>query len=1001
MSQTRRRTYLAAVAITALTVAMCVTSADPIQKSKRAALHECMARLGQSAADSALAEAAERAASLNKVTADGADTVVLETSGSPLCDVFDLDRGKHIVVDLYGTVNLCADQPIGLKTGSCVRQVRNSLFAVEPQFVSRIVLDMASPATLTVNKTDGRITLSLTPLKRTFDESPTLSETLTAYCAGVSREQGRLAIESAAFDESQRRALSFYAGHSTTGTEIATQAILSSNSDAVRVLRTELDQAVAKSNAAYADLHTRATQLRGRAANGQTTVTDAQEALGQLQSEFDVARSKGLTALAGIRKKQDAARQETAVKLLARAMAPLDEAAQTQRQNSMKTTVAPANDSAISKLAGQLAALQSPASTDSPQLQDSVSRLAQKLDLGAAPKTRTFHLAQAAKEESPEALPIAPFEKLAAAEPTAVAPATEPKASEKAAPTEPVAEKATVEPKTAEKPASPVKEEKKEAADESKKKSEEGTMPEVKTIGKKAGAGVDPLDEPVTINFYQMELANAVSLLAQKAQINVVAGADIKGTVTADIQNVPLRKAMETVLRMNDLGIVEEEGIWRIVSYEEAIAANQVTKMIYLLNAQSDTIKATLEPLILAMPEGKAISLSANPSTNVVIITGPPARVKQLEEMITSLDVAKPSLPTVTEAIKLNYLEAADVKKIVETMLTKGEKGAGVGRVEADEKGRHLIVTDLPVVVEQVKELVKKLDVPVKQVGIHAMIVDAVLHDDSQTGVDWVMKAVTHSNPRGVTLGSLEKANFTTGLGTLPSAGAASFGILTGNIDITATIAAEVNSRNAKILANPVVVTVENKPAEISIVQEFPYQEITQSTQGPPVASTSFKPIGVTMNVTPRITHNNDVIVNIEAKESSVSGTSDTGVPIEDKRSAQSTLRVKDGQTVFIGGLRNHADTMRVKKVPVLGDVPLLNVMFRNTTTDKTNTELLIFLTCQVAEDNLPELTPSEQNANDELGADPAVPDSQRAMFRSMVKPGEMRDPMWKWRRTK
>jgi type II secretory pathway component GspD/PulD (secretin) len=117
------------------------------------------------------------------------------------------------------------------------------------------------------------------------------------------------------------------------------------------------------------------------------------------------------------------------------------------------------------------------------------------------------------------------------------------------------------------------------------------------------------------------------------------------------------------------------------------------------------------------------------------------------------------------------------------------------------------------------------------------------------------------------------------------------------------------------------------------------------------VATTEFKPIGVTLDVSPRVTHLNDIIANISAKQSSVSGLTDTGVPIEDKREAETTLTVKDGQTIFIGGLRNHADRLEVSKVPVLGDVPVINFLFRNTRSEKTNTELMVFLTCHVLGD--------------------------------------------------
>lgn len=533
-----------------------------------------------------------------------------------------------------------------------------------------------------------------------------------------------------------------------------------------------------------------------------------------------------------------------------------------------------------------------------------------------------------------------------------------------------------------------------------------------------ASLSSDPLYQKVTIDFRDMELSNVVALLAQKAGINVIAGPEVSLTapVTAFLKDVPLLTAMETVLRMSQLGVVEEEGIFRIVSYDEAIASRRLTRMVYLQNGTASEVSDTLLAVSKGMPESGQISIANNESTNVVIISGPEDRVTELEELAYQLDVAEPTLATITQAIKLNYADPQDILPVIEGMLTP----EGVGSVEADERSRHLIVTDIPIVIEQVRGLIESLDTPVKQVAIEAMVIDAVLRDDSQTGVTWLLDLMNqrdrsgnivgilpdHRTTRGLTTGSTEDLNLGGNLGGTAigspalDAGVLTLGVLTGALDFRGAIAAEVASSNAEILANPVVVTVENKDALIQIVQDFPYQEITQSTQGPPVATTAFKEIGIELNVRPRVTHDNDIIVTLDAKQSSVSGLTADGIPIEDKRVAQNTLRTSDNRTIFIGGLRNINHQMDVSKIPVLGDVPVVNFLFRSTDIEKTHTELLIFLTCHVIGETLPELTPQQQVEHDRIKDVPRVPDSQRSLFRDLVNPGEMRDPAWKWRRT-
>ncbi|MBN2309470.1 MAG: hypothetical protein JXR94_10895, partial [Candidatus Hydrogenedentes bacterium] len=368
----------------------------------------------------------------------------------------------------------------------------------------------------------------------------------------------------------------------------------------------------------------------------------------------------------------------------------------------------------------------------------------------------------------------------------------------------------------------------------------------------------------------------------------------------------------------------------------------------------------------------------------------------------------------ITVPIKLNFAEPAEVATMVENVLTKE-----LGQVAQDVRGRHIIVTDYPVVVEQIRQLVEAIDTPVKQVAIEAMIVDAVLRDASQTGINWLVEAVRHFTRHTEDVfdtdgnlvtgvhplkGNLDNLSVAGNLGTAIGAdaldaGIFTFGLIGRDVNLEASIAGEVASRNAEILANPVVVTVENQPATIAIVQDYPYQELTESTDGGAVASTDFKEIGVTLEVTPRVTHENDIICELSAKQSSVSALTDSGVPIEDKREASTTLRTANGRTFFIGGLRNVSDRLEVSKIPVLGDVPVLNFVFRSTDTEKVNTELLIFLTCNVLGEHLPELTAAQQQKYDKLDGLPKVPDAQRSMFRAIVKPQEMRDPVWKWRR--
>jgi len=511
----------------------------------------------------------------------------------------------------------------------------------------------------------------------------------------------------------------------------------------------------------------------------------------------------------------------------------------------------------------------------------------------------------------------------------------------------------------------------------------------------------DPLEQRINLDFREMELSNVVALLASKAGINVIAGTDLSGTVTANLKNVPLRQAIETSLRMNGLGMLEEEGIYRIVTYDEAINAKRASQIVPLTNAKADELAKVLSDIVKGSPDERRINISPNQSANVLVISGPQNRVPELVAMANQLDIAKPVLPTLTEAIKLNYAEPKDVLPTVTAMLSKD-----VGKVATDERARHLIVTDLPVVLENVREMVKTLDLPTKQVAIDSMIVDATLTDDAETGVDWLASLVRRQSRREAALGDsgrfvsdLQNLSFESNMPGAAEASTLTFGLLTGTINWTAAIKAEINNTNGRLVSNPSIITVENKPAMITIAEEIPYIELIQTAAGGQQNKTSFKEVGTILEVTPRVTHDNNILAQVSAKESNTTG-SFNNVPIENKRELTTSLRLANGQTVFMGGLRKNADDITVRKIPVLGDIPVVNYLFRNNKKTDRKNELMLFLTCHVLDADKKELTPAQQDKYD-TAHDPVMEvNAGNELLEYTVHPGELRDPVWKYRRT-
>jgi len=510
----------------------------------------------------------------------------------------------------------------------------------------------------------------------------------------------------------------------------------------------------------------------------------------------------------------------------------------------------------------------------------------------------------------------------------------------------------------------------------------------------------DPLEQLVDIDFRGVDLTNVVAILAMKADLNIIAGTELQGIVTANLRQVPLRVAMETALRMNGLGMVEEEGIYFIVPYEEAAAVNRQTTMINLEKADAKEIKMVLDEIVSGIRDEAAINISTNPKTNTLVISAPKNRVEELVAMAHQLDVAEPVLPTITQVISLNYANPEELAPIVDKMLSQK-----VGEVEADKRASHLIVTDLPIVVEKVVEVVKQLDIPTKQVLIETMVVDAVLSDEADTGVQWLIDSVQRFSRRqaalgenGRAVGNLQDLSFLSDLEALQNpSGLLTFGVLTNNVDWRGLVQLEVRNRNAHLVSNPVLTTIENEPAEISIAQEIPYIEIQQTGAGGSQTNTQFKEVGTVFTVTPKVSNDDTIIATIQGKESNLFGEFQ-GVPIEDKREVSSTMRMGNGQTIFVGGLRKNTATSSAKKIPVLGDVPVVNFLFRNNQRVEQINELMVFLTCTVIPEDIPELTPYQKQKLDD--AQPAKPyvDAWETNMHEIMNPKINRNAQTKWR---
>ncbi len=285
-----------------------------------------------------------------------------------------------------------------------------------------------------------------------------------------------------------------------------------------------------------------------------------------------------------------------------------------------------------------------------------------------------------------------------------------------------------------------------------------------------------------------------------------------------------------------------------------------------------------------------------------------------------------------TRVYVLNYAKAA----IMIPTLTPLLQAPG-GRISFDERTNSIIVTNPPNSFEDIERLIKTLDTIVPQVMIEAKIVKIRTSVSNDLGIDWNV-----DDGGGVTAGLT--------LGTKPSPWFR-YAKTIDNIQLTAQLNALISRKEAKILSNPKVICLDNTSANVISGQEIPYFTVSESTTGSQY-TVEFKQAGITLNVVPKITPNNDVLLRIKPEVSKIAGwmtgIGGSAIPYFDTESVETNVLVKNGETIVVGGVIDEVEYMTREKVPFLSTLPIINGFFKNKTSSTDRTELLMFLTIEV-----------------------------------------------------
>ena len=349
-------------------------------------------------------------------------------------------------------------------------------------------------------------------------------------------------------------------------------------------------------------------------------------------------------------------------------------------------------------------------------------------------------------------------------------------------------------------------------------------------------------------------------------------------------------------------------------------------------------------------------SISIDKRTNSLIICDTKeflemilAQIQRAEETMTSQNVAiaDQNLPELfVETVTLKFLDAKNLQTAI------GGMSSTLGIISADTNTNSLIICDTKQNLQRILAEIRKADKTPQQIMVEVVILDVQLNDDTEIGINWDILSDKNydvgykQNFTTSRLGSTAESESTIGNATafVTTGLGGDFSVISGNIRNIVHLVQQ--KRDVEILASPRVMMVSGQSATIDAIEELPYTEVTDTSEGGAGAltSTEFKEVGVKLQVSATLTDGNDILLTVDAEQNVTSGQSNTEVPIVDTRKASTVLLLKDGQVVVFGGLRRQEKTKEVDQIPIIGDLPIIGELFKSTHTVVRNSELIVFL---------------------------------------------------------
>lgn len=446
--------------------------------------------------------------------------------------------------------------------------------------------------------------------------------------------------------------------------------------------------------------------------------------------------------------------------------------------------------------------------------------------------------------------------------------------------------------------------------------------------------------EKLTLNFQDIPVRSVLQILADFTNLNIVASDTVQGNVTLRLNDVPWDQALELVLKSKGLGKRQEGNIIRVAPLEEI---NKQEKE----ELEAQKVVEDLEPL-----RTEIIQINYTTAEDIKkVLVGTTERISQSMSQPAGIGGASASTAVSTLDVSQSVL-------------------SGRGNVTVDPRTNQLIVKDTPRNLERVRDLVRQLDKPIRQVLIESRIVIArndflrdlgsrlqvnrlVSERGGSVGTQGVIQQPASGGEKSTNVDMLVDlaAN---GAATAATGGASALGftlIKAGDYLLDLELSAAQREGRSETVSNPRLITSDQTKAVIKQGVEIPFQT-TVVAGGGASANITFKQAVLELNVTPHITPDDQVLMELLIKKDEQGQQTPIG-PAIDKREIETTVQVANGETVVLGGVYEGLNRNNTDKVPFFGDLPGIGYMFRRNNVEDTKRELLVFITPKVLKQDL------------------------------------------------